>query len=226
MRITAKMMEQFGCVVDHEGAEYIVPAGSGYYPQTYYIEPDVSAACYFYAAAALTGGTAIVKGVHSNSMQGDLKFIDVLKQMGCAVTEEREGICVSGPKDGEYCGVDVDMNDFSDQSMTLAAIAPFAKTTTVIKNIEHIRLQESDRIEAMVNELNNLGVDVKEGRDRIEISPANVKPGVVDTYNDHRMAMSFALIGLRVDGIIIDNYKCCCKTFENYFEVLEKACAQ
>ena len=132
VRITAKMMEQFGCVVDHEGAEYIVPAGSGYYPQTYYIEPDVSAACYFYAAAALTGGTAIVKGVHSNSMQGDLKFIDVLKQMGCAVTEEREGICVSGPKDGEYCGVDVDMNDFSDQSMTLAAIAPFAKTTTVI----------------------------------------------------------------------------------------------
>ena len=173
-----------------------------------------------------SNGTAIVKGVHSNSMQGDLKFIDVLKQMGCAVTEEREGICVSGPKDGEYCGVDVDMNDFSDQSMTLAAIAPFAKTTTVIKNIEHIRLQESDRIEAMVNELNNLGVDVKEGRDRIEISPANVKPGVVDTYNDHRMAMSFALIGLRVDGIIIDNYECCCKTFENYFEVLEKACAQ
>ena len=197
VRITAKMMEQFGCVVDHKGAEYVVPAGSGYYPQTYYIEPDVSAACYFYAAAALTGGT-----------------------------EEREGICVSGPKDGEYCGVDVDMNDFSDQSMTLAAIAPFAKTTTIIKNIEHIRLQESDRIEAMVNELNNLGVDVKEGRDRIEISPANVKPGVVDTYNDHRMAMSFALIGLRVDGIIIDNYECCCKTFENYFEVLEKACAQ
>ena len=95
MRITAKMMEQFGCVVDHKGAEYVVPEGSGYYPQTYYIEPDVSAACYFYAAAALTGGTAIVKGVHSNSMQGDLKFIDVLKQMGCAVTEEREGICVS-----------------------------------------------------------------------------------------------------------------------------------
>ena len=79
VRITAKMMEQFGCVVDHKGAEYVVPAGSGYYPQTYYIEPDVSAACYFYAAAALTGGTAIVKGVHSNSMQGDLKFIDVLR---------------------------------------------------------------------------------------------------------------------------------------------------
>ena len=226
IRITSNMMKQFGCEVVHEGAVYQIPADDNYVAGTYQIEPDVSAACYFYAAAALTGGTAIVKGVHSNSMQGDLKFIDVLKQMGCAVTEEREGICVSGPKDGEYCGVDVDMNDFSDQSMTLAAIAPFAKTTTVIKNIEHIRLQESDRIEAMVNELNNLGVDVKEGRDRIEISPANVKPGVVDTYNDHRMAMSFALIGLRVDGIIIDNYECCCKTFENYFEVLEKACAQ
>ena len=155
-----------------------------------------------------------------------MKFLDVLKKMGCTVNQTGEGIQVDAPDGGILKPVDVDMNDFSDQSMTLAAIAPFAKTTTVIKNIEHIRLQESDRIEAMVNELNNLGVDVKEGRDRIEISPANVKPGVVDTYNDHRMAMSFALIGLRVDGIIIDNYECCCKTFENYFEVLEKACAQ
>ena len=226
IRITAKMMEQFGCPVKHEGAEYSIPAGAGYYPETYHIEPDVSAACYFYAAAALTGGTAIVKGVHSNSMQGDLKFIDVLKQMGCAVTEEREGICVSGPKDGEYNGVDIDMNDFSDQTMTLAAIAPFAKTTTCIRNIEHIRLQESDRIEAIVNELNGLCIDVKEGRDRIEICPGEVKGGVVKTYNDHRLAMSFALIGLKVDGIIIDNYECCGKTFENYFDVLEDACRQ
>ena len=194
IRITSNMMKQFGCEVVHEGAVYQIPADDNYVAGTYQIEPDVSAACYFYAAAALTGGYALVKNVRYTSMQGDMKFLEVLKQLGCKVEEEHEGISVTGPANGEYNGVDVDMNDFSDQTMTLAAIAPFAKTPTIIRNIEHIRLQESDRIEAIAN--------------------------------DHRMAMSFALIGLRVDGIIIDNYECCCKTFENYFEVLEKACAQ
>ena len=152
-----------------------------------------------------------------------MKFLDVLKQLGCTVTEEREGISVTGPAEGEYDGVDVDMNDFSDQTMTLAAIAPFAKTPTIIRYIEHIRYQESDRIEAVANELNSLCIDIKKGRDRIEILPGKVKPGVVKTYSDHRMAMAFALIGLKVDGIIIDDYECCAKTFENYFEVLEAA---
>ena len=174
-------------MVDHKGAEYVVPAGSGYYPQTYYIEPDVSAACYFYAAAALTGGYALVKNVRSTSMQGDMKFLDVLKQLGCTVTEEQEGISVTGPANGEYDGVDVDMNDFSDQTMTLAALAPFAKTPTLIRNIEHIRLQESDRIEAIANELNGLCIDIKKGRDRIEIMPGQVKPGVVKTYSENTL---------------------------------------
>ncbi|MGN0318448.1 MAG: 3-phosphoshikimate 1-carboxyvinyltransferase [Lachnospira sp.] len=224
VRITANMMRQFGCGIEHEGSVYKIPANSMYIPETYQIEPDVSAACYFYAAAALTGGCVLVKNVHSNSMQGDLRFLDVLKQMGCAIVEEREGICVTGPLNGEYSGVDVDMNDFSDQTMTLAVLAPFAKTSTLIRNIGHIRLQESDRINAIVTELNNLCIDVKEGRDRIEIMPGKVKGGLVHTYDDHRMAMSFALIGLKVDGIIIDDYQCCRKTFENYFSVLEKAC--
>lgn len=222
VRITAKMMEQFGCVVDHKGAEYVVPAGSGYYPQTYYIEPDVSAACYFYAAAALTGGTAIVKGVHSNSMQGDLKFIDVLKQMGCAVTEEREGICVSGPKDGEYCGVDVDMNDFSDQSMTLAAIAPFAESNVEITGIEHIRGQESDRINGMLTELRRMGIEADELDGGIRIKPGIPKPCKIETYEDHRMAMAFSLPGLIVDGIEIDNPECTGKTFGNYWDKLSE----
>lgn len=222
VRITAKMMEQFGCVVDHEGAEYIVPVGSGYYPQTYYIEPDVSAACYFYAAAALTGGTAIVKGVHSNSMQGDLKFIDVLKQMGCAVTEEREGICVSGPKDGEYCGVDVDMNDFSDQSMTLAAIAPFAESNVEITGIEHIRGQESDRINGMLTELRRMGIEADELDGGVRIKPGIPKPCKIETYEDHRMAMAFSLPGLIVDGIEIDNPECTGKTFGNYWDKLSE----
>lgn len=223
IRITSNMMKQFGCEVVHEGAVYQIPAGDNYVAGTYQIEPDVSAACYFYAAAALTGGYALVKNVRYTSMQGDMKFLEVLKQLGCKVEEEHEGISVTGPANGEYNGVDVDMNDFSDQTMTLAAIAPFAKTPTIIRNIEHIRLQESDRIEAIANELNSLCIDIKKGRDRIEILPGHVKPGVVKTYSDHRMAMAFALIGLRVDGIIIDDYECCAKTFEDYFQVLDRA---
>ena len=144
IRITSNMMKQFGCEVVHEGAVYQIPADDNYVAGTYQIEPDVSAACYFYAAAALTGGYALVKNVRYTSMQGDMKFLEVLKQLGCKVEEEHEGISVTGPANGEYNGVDVDMNDFSDQTMTLAAIAPFAKTPTIIRNIEHIRLQESD----------------------------------------------------------------------------------
>ena len=113
------------------------------------------------------------------------------------------------------------MNDFSDQAMTLAVLAPFAKTPTYIRNIGHIRLQESDRINAIVTELSKLGVKVCEEETAIKIYPSDISPAVIDTYDDHRMAMSFALIGLRCDGIVIDNYMCCKKTFENYFEVLE-----
>ena len=222
VKISMKMMEEFGVSMRQKSEnEYeILPSGH-YTAREYQIEPDVSAACYFYAAAALTGGYCLVKNVRRTSMQGDMKFLDVLKQLGCTVTEEREGISVTGPAEGEYDGVDVDMNDFSDQTMTLAAIAPFAKTPTIIRNIEHIRYQESDRIEAVANELNSLCIDIKKGRDRIEILPGKVKPGVVKTYSDHRMAMAFALIGLKCEGIVIDNCECCGKTFENYFSVLD-----
>ena len=225
IRITTKMMHQFGCNVVHEGSLYAIAPAERYIPGTYQIEPDVSAACYFYAAAALTGGHVIVKNVHSTSMQGDMKFIDVLKQMGCAVTEEREGICVTGPKDGVYSGVDIDMNDFSDQTMTLAALAPFAQTPTYIRNIGHIRLQESDRIHAIVTELTRLGIEVKEEESAILIYPGTVKPGIVSTYDDHRMAMAFALLGIRAEGIVIDNCECCRKTFEDYFKVLDRVLA-
>ena len=115
-------MKQFGCEVVHEGAVYQIPADDNYVAGTYQIEPDVSAACYFYAAAALTGGYALVKNVRYTSMQGDMKFLEVLKQLGCKVEEEHEGISVTGPANGEYNGVDVDMNDFSDQTMTLAQL--------------------------------------------------------------------------------------------------------
>ncbi len=221
IKITTKMMHQFGCDTLHEGSVYEIPAGQTYMAETYLIEPDVSAACYFYAAAALTGGHVLVKNVHSTSMQGDMKFLDVLKQMGCVIREEREGIYVTGPENGQYSGVDVDMNDFSDQTMTLAAIAPFANTPTYIKNIGHIRLQESDRIHAIVTELTRVGINVEEERDAIRIHPGTPHGAVIQTYDDHRMAMAFALIGLKCEGIVIDNCECCGKTFENYFSVLD-----
>jgi 3-phosphoshikimate 1-carboxyvinyltransferase len=221
IKITTKMMHQFGCDTLHDGSVYEIPAGQTYMAETYLIEPDVSAACYFYAAAALTGGHVLVKNVHSTSMQGDMKFLDVLKQMGCVIREEREGIYVTGPENGQYSGVDVDMNDFSDQTMTLAAIAPFANTPTYIKNIGHIRLQESDRIHAIVTELTRVGIKVEEEQDAIRIHPGTPHAALIQTYDDHRMAMAFALIGLKCEGIVIDNCECCGKTFENYFSVLD-----
>ena len=221
IKITTKMMHQFGCDTLHDGSVYEIPAGQTYMAETYLIEPDVSAACYFYAAAALTGGHVLVKNVHSTSMQGDMKFLDVLKQMGCVIREEREGIYVTGPENGQYSGVDVDMNDFSDQTMTLAAIAPFANTPTYIKNIGHLRLQESDRIHAIVTELTRVGIKVEEEQDAIRIHPGTPHAALIQTYDDHRMAMAFALIGLKCEGIVIDNCECCGKTFENYFSVLD-----
>jgi len=221
IKITAKMMEEFGCQVYHEGALYRIHSKEKYMRESYQVEPDMSAACYFYAAAAITGGKAIVRHIHENSMQGDIKFIHLLEKLGCTVADTNEGICVQGPPDGKYDGITVDMNDFSDQSMTMAAVAVFAQTPTCIMNIGHIRHQESDRIKGMVTELTRLGVKVEEMPDAIKIMPSEIKSGIVKTYEDHRMAMSFALIGLRIRGIIIDDYQCCKKTFENYFRVLE-----
>lgn len=222
IRITSKMMHQFGCNVTGDNGIYEIMPGEHYVAGTYQIEPDVSAACYFFAAAALTGSSILVKNVHSTSMQGDMKFLDVLKQLGCCITEEMGGIRVTGPSDGKFDGIEVDMNDFSDQTMTLAAIAPFANTPTYIRNIGHIRGQETDRINAIVTELKKLGVKVEEEETAIRIYPSEIKPGVVSTYDDHRMAMAFALIGLRCEGIVIDDYECCKKTFENYFSVLDR----
>lgn len=224
IRITRKMMETFGVVPEFDGRDYFVPAGAAYYQEYYTVEPDMSAACYFYAAAAITGGKALVRHVHWNNTQGDLKFLDVLKQIDCTVEETKEGILVSGPEDGKLQGISINMNDFSDQTMTLAAIAPFCEEKVHITGIAHIRLQESDRLHAIAAELTRLGVACVEEEGAITIYPGMPKAGIVETYEDHRMAMAFSLIGLRAEGIVIDNPSCCRKTFENYFELLEELC--
>lgn len=226
IQITRKMMKQFGAEIHFDGVRYTIENETAYTARTYSIEPDVSAACYFYAAAAVTGGKALVRGVTWECMQGDLKFIRLLEKMGCSVHETPNGIEVQGAVDGKLKGITIDMKDFSDQTMTLAAIAPYADKDIRIENIGHIRLQESDRIHAIVTELTKLGICCEEKEDSITIHPGTVQAGVVETYEDHRMAMAFALTGLRTDGIAIADPMCCRKTFENYFEVFDSLCTE
>lgn len=222
IHITMKMLQSFGVDVKFDGECYTVPGKQKLQIGTYYIEPDVSAACYFYGMAALTGGKVIVKNVHSDSMQGDLKFLSVLEKMGCEKTEEQDGIAIQGPKDGKLKGVDINMNDFSDQALTLAALAPFADSETVIRNIGHIRGQECNRMAAIVNELKKCGIGCWEDGDDIHIEPGEIAPAVIETYEDHRVAMAFTLLGLKANGIVISNPMCCKKTFETYYKVLEQ----
>ncbi len=214
VRISERMIEEFG----NKGREYDV-------------EPDVSAACYFYAMAALNAGKATVIGVNRENTQGDLRFLDVLERMGCRVSTDEDGdLVVSRDPAMRLHGVSIDMSDFSDQTMTLAAIAPFAKGMTTITGVAHIRGQESNRIEAIVNELTRLGVECEELEDGVRIIPFDEdkleerieepKEVRIETYNDHRMAMAFAVAGTFLPGVIIDNPDCCRKTFDSYFDIL------
>lgn len=222
IRITRKMLADAGVEVKYDGKNYRIDPKAAYQKKHYQIEPDVSAACYFYAAAAITGGRALVKHVHKDNSQGDMKFLDVLARMGCTVTEKADGIEVTGPAEDTLKGIEIDMNDFSDQALTLAAIAPFCNSDVHITHIGHIRGQECDRLHAMSEELTKRGITCTEEPDAITIKPGTPSPGIVSTYEDHRVAMSFALLGLKVDGIVIDNPSCCRKTFENYFDLLDQ----
>ena len=219
--ITLAVMEAFGVEVVSEGYRYFrIEEGQRYQPRIYNVEPDASNASYFFAAAALTGGRVTVEHLSLDSMQGDIQFVRILEQMGCQVTVSDNGITLTGPR--QLRGVDADMRAISDTSLTLAAIAPFADSKVTLRNIEHTRWQETDRIHAMVTELRKLGVPVIEHQDGLEISPSPVTPAAIDTYEDHRMAMAFALVGLKASGIRINDPECVSKTFPNYFEVLEQ----
>ncbi len=220
IRITRKMMQEFGVKAAFDGCDYTVAPTRGYQKKLYQIEPDVSGACYFYAAAAMTGGTAKVHHVHWDSMQGDMKFLHLLEQMGSKLTEEPDGIRLTGPADG-LKGTEVNMNDFSDQALTLAAIAPYASSDVKITHIGHIRGQECDRLHAIVTNLKKAGIICEEGEDWVCIHPGKPQPCQIETFDDHRVAMSFTIMGLGCDGIEILNPGCCKKTFENYFDVLD-----
>lgn len=227
IQMTVEMMQQFGvCAKQVSEREFVIFAGQRYQARAYDIEPDASAACYFWAMAAILGISVTVERTHFDSLQGDVAFVHILEQMGCEVQDTEEGIMVTGPYDGRLKGVTVDMRACSDQAITLAAIAPFAEEPVRIRGISHIRGQESDRIAAIIENLTALGIRTEELSDGVVIYPGEAHGSVLQTHEDHRLAMGFALTGLRVEGVKIMNPMCCRKTFEDYFSVLEQAVEQ
>jgi 3-phosphoshikimate 1-carboxyvinyltransferase len=220
--MTLGMMADFGVQVEREGYRRFLIRPARYSARRQLaIEPDATAASYFFAAPALCGGRLLVEGIRRQSSQGDIAFLNVLARMGCTITEKENGIEVCEAE--RLIGVDVDMRDISDTAQTLAVLAPFAQTPTCIHGIASARLKETDRISATCTELRRIGVQVEEFEDGMCIHPCvDFRPAVIQTYNDHRMAMAFSLIGLRLPGISIENPACVSKTFPDFFRVLEE----
>ena len=226
--MTRRVMESFGAICEPTGDRGWKIAPTGYRGHTYAIEPDASAASYFLAAAAITGGSVTVAGLSRRSMQGDVGFADALGRMGCTVAWNNgveESITVAGRA---VHGIDIDMNAISDTVPTLAVVALFADGPTTIRNVAHIRDKETDRIGDLACELRRLGATVTEQPDGLTIDPtgagdplkAGLRGATVATYDDHRMAMSLALAGLRVPGVLVADPACVGKTFPNYWEQL------
>jgi 3-phosphoshikimate 1-carboxyvinyltransferase len=221
VEMTLAIMQEFGVQVEREDHKrFIIKPASFLSLSSYSIESDASAASYFFAAPAICGGMVRVEKISRNAKQGDIAFLDILKQMGCAINEGENFIEVTGTK--SLNGVDVDMRDIPDTAQTLAAIAPFASSPTRIRGIASARVKETDRVHATCTELARLGVRVEEHEDGMTIGPCDeIRPATIQTYNDHRVAMAFSLIGLRVDGVTIENPACVSKTFPKFFEVLD-----
>ena len=217
--MTEAVMTSFGAEVEHDGRR-VWAVGGGYSGTDYTIEPDASAASYFLAAAAITGGRVRIDGLGRAALQGDVAFVDVLGRMGCAVELGADHVQVSGRA---ATGIDVDLADLSDTAPTLAVVAAFADTETRVSGIGFIRDKESDRVAGPVNELRRAGVDADEFDDGFVVRPCGLpQPGVFETYDDHRMAMAFALVGLVVPGVSVANPTCVNKTFPTFFDALEQ----
>lgn len=218
--MTASTMAEFGATMqNHRYQRFVVPGNQRYTGRSYDIEPDASGASYFFAAAAITGGRVRVLHLGRDSGQGDLNFVDVLGRMGCTVTKATTYTEVTGPVQLE--GIDVDMGDISDTAQTLAAIAPLAAGPVTIRGVAHIRNKETDRVAALANELRRAGVTVEERADGLTIQPGGYRAADVETYDDHRMAMSFAVAALRVPGLRIKDPACVSKTFPDFWQRFE-----
>ena len=219
--ITLDIMQRFGVeVVNEEYQRFIVKAGQRYKALDHFmVEGDASSASYFLAAAAIKGGRVKVTGIGKDSVQGDVKFADVLEAMGANVEWAEDYIAVSR---GELHAIDMDFNHIPDAAMTIATTALFADGTTTLRNIYNWRVKETDRLYAMATELRKVGATVEEGEDYLTITPPKqLKHAAIDTYDDHRMAMCFSLLALDPVSITINDPECTAKTFPNYFEVLQ-----
>ncbi|MEZ6132378.1 MAG: 3-phosphoshikimate 1-carboxyvinyltransferase [Planctomycetaceae bacterium] len=220
--MTLAMMKSFGVSVQHPhdlAAFQIDP--QPYQSGRYDIEPDASAASYFFGVAAVTGGRVTVDGLHKGALQGDIHFVDALQQMGCDVEWSSNSVTVKG---NPLHGINIDMNAISDTAQTLSTVAVFADSPTTIRNVGHMRHKETDRIAAVVTELRRAGIRAEEFSDGLTIYPGVPQPADIHTYDDHRMAMSFSLLGLKADGIRILDPDCTSKTYPGYFEDLERLC--
>lgn len=227
VEMTVRMMQQFGIKVDRASSAsvYTISADSAYNSMSYEIEPDISAACYFYAMSPLLSVKSQVCGVHRTCIQGDIAFLDVLSDMGCTLEENEQGIICIPPESGRIKGGKWNLSAFSDQALTLAAVAPFADSDVEIDGIQHISFQECDRINAIIVNLTNMGVSVEKTASGVKIFSGKTdihSECQIQTFEDHRVAMSFTLPGLVLDGVQIQNPYCCRKTFEDFYEVLEK----
>jgi 3-phosphoshikimate 1-carboxyvinyltransferase len=222
VELTLQVMGAFGAEAGWSaGGGLRVAAGPRYAGRSFEIEPDASAAAYPFCAAAITGGRVRVEGLPPDSIQADLALLPILERMGCRVRHGPSEVEVTGPADG-LRGVDVDMNALPDASLALAVVALFASGTTRIRNVGNLRIKETDRLAALETELRKLGARAQTTEDSITIEGAAGRGAEIETYDDHRVAMSFALAGLRIPGVVIRNPACVSKTWPDYFSVLER----
>jgi len=235
LKMTTAVMDRFGAGVLEDDTwsrgdrtiRFIVEAPQCYQSSSLLIEPDATNASYFLAAAAVAGGRVTVEGLGTHSMQGDIGFVNVLERMGCRIEREATQLSITSPPDGARLrGIDIDLNDMPDTVPTLAVLALFADSPTTIRNVANLRLKESDRIAALHRELSKLGAVVEELPDGLIIHPpSRLIPAAIETYDDHRMAMSFAIAGLKCPGLVINDPQCCAKTFPDFFERFERMIA-
>ena len=213
--ITLDVMKNFGIDVKNLNyKKFIINNNKKYKPINYKIEGDASSASYFFAAAAITKGKIMVKNINPNSKQGDIKFVDILKKMGCGVKKGNDFIEVQGNR---LKSVDVDMNEMPDVVPTLAVTSLFADSTTIIRNVQNLRFKETDRLKALAFELRKIGANVEEMNDGLKIKRRRLQKAIIETYNDHRMAMSFAVAGLAINGLKIKNPNCVAKSFPDFW---------
>jgi 3-phosphoshikimate 1-carboxyvinyltransferase len=222
--ITLDVMEQFGIQVERDGFIYFkIPSGQVYKAREFTIQGDASSASYFWAAAAVTGGTVTKENIHPfNTRQGDMGFLEVLERMGCRVERQSDRVIVHG---GRLSGIEADMADMPDMVPSLAAVALFAEGKTHIRNVHHLRIKESDRLHAIALEWGKLGAHVEETDDGLIIQGrGNLKGSEVFPHNDHRIAMSLAVIGLKVPGVKIQDEDCVGKSFPRFWELWDQFC--